>query len=75
MAEAPRLDKPSEWTGHWWLPEDPERAIPGVLRYVPGDGLRLSLIGGFEDRITRPIDGGVAVMEGSRSWPLPCASG
>lgn len=70
MADAPRLDKPAEWTGHWWLPEDPERAVPGVLRYEPGEGLRLALIGGFENRITRPIEGGVAVIEGSRSWPL-----
>lgn len=70
MTEAPRLDKPAEWTGHWWLPDDPERTVPGVLRYQPGEGLLLSLIGGFEDRIMRPIEGGVAVMEGSRSWAL-----
>ncbi|GAB2473652.1 hypothetical protein GCM10027030_05210 [Luteococcus sediminum] len=70
MADAPRLDKPAEWTGHWWLPEDPQRAVPGVLRYEPGAGLTLSLIGGFEDRILQPLEGGYAVMEGSRSWPL-----
>lgn len=70
MAEAPRLDLPTEWTGHWWLPDDPDRAVPGILRYKPGEGLRLSLIGGFEDRILRPIENGVAVMEGSRSWSL-----
>lgn len=70
MADAPRLDKPAEWTGHWWLPEDPEHVVPGVLRYEPGDGLRLSLIGGFEDRILQPMEGGYAEMEGGRSWPL-----
>lgn len=72
MVDAPRLDRPAEWTGHWWLPDDPERVVPGVLRYEPGGGLLLALIGGFEDRIMRPMGdgGGVAIMEGNRSWPL-----
>jgi len=70
MADVPRLDQPAEWTGHWWLPDDSERAIPGILRYDPDDGLKLSLIGGFEHRIFRPLEHGFAVMEHSRSWPL-----
>lgn len=71
MADPPRLDATSEWTGHWWLPEQPDRTVPGVLRYDPDEGLRLSLIGGFEDRVMREFgNGGVAVMEGSRSWPV-----
>lgn len=70
MSEGPRLDRSAEWTGHWWLPDHPERPIPGVLRYEPDEGLRLDLIGGFEDRVLRPIKGGVAVMDGTRTWPL-----
>lgn len=70
MADAPRLDLPAEWTGHWWLPDDSERVVPGILRYDPDGGLKLSLIGGFEHRILRVIENGYEVMEGSRSWPL-----
>lgn len=70
MPEKPRLDKSADWTGHWWLPENTENVVPGVLRYDPAGGLGLDLIGGFEDRILRPIKHGVAVMQGSRSWPV-----
>ena len=69
MPEKPRLDKSAEWTGHWWLPEDPEAAVPGILRYDPVEGLRLDLIGGFEDRILRAVAEGVVVMQGSKAWP------
>lgn len=72
MTDAPRLDEATEWTGHWWLPDDPEKVVPGILRYEPEAGLLLALIGGFEDRIMRPMGdgGGFAVLEGSRSWPV-----
>jgi len=64
-----RLDLAGEWSGHWWLPAEPDRKVPGVLRYEPGHGLRLSLIGGFEDRVLQPVSPGVvAVMEGTKSW-------
>lgn len=58
MPKKPRLDKPADWTGHWWLPEDPDNTVAGVLRYDPAAGLRLDLIGGFENRILRPIKHG-----------------
>lgn len=71
MTDPPRLDAAGEWTGHWWVPAEPDRKVAGVLRYDPDEGLRLSLIGGFEDRILREFgDGGIAVMEGTRSWPV-----
>lgn len=70
MTEKPRLDKPADWTGHWWLPEMPEAAVPGVLRYDPENGLRLDLIGGFEDRILRQVAPGVFADQGSKTWPL-----
>ncbi|WP_443058575.1 hypothetical protein [Streptomyces sp. NBC_00442] len=45
------LDEAGEWSGLWWLPDDPGQPLPRVLRYSPDDGLALSLIGAFEDRI------------------------
>lgn len=71
MPDKPRLDLPAEWTGHWWLPDDPEHIAPGVLRYEPDEGLRLSLIGGFESRVFRPLREGVrAITDDARSWPV-----
>jgi hypothetical protein len=35
MPDKRRLDESAEWTGHRWLPEEPDRVIPGVLRYDP----------------------------------------
>ncbi|MFG1766940.1 HEPN domain-containing protein [Micromonospora parva] len=70
MANDPlNLDESAEWAGLWWLPDDPDERIPGVLRYEPEDGLVLSLIGAFEDRIfSNPFPGVVAVHEGHRTW-------
>lgn len=70
MSKDARLDLPAEWTGYWWLPEDPGHPVPGVLRYEPDEGLRLLLIGGFEDRVFRPVEGGVAVTGETGTRPL-----
>lgn len=72
MANDPlNLDESAEWAGLWWLPDDPAERVPGVLRYEPGDGLALSLIGAFEDRIlSSPSPGVVAVHEGRRMWDV-----
>ena len=65
------LDKAGEWAGVWWLPEAPSEKVPGVLRYDPEDGLSLSLIGTFEDRIlTTDSSGWTAVHEGTRTWEV-----
>lgn len=67
----PNLHDPAEWTGHWWLPADPEGVVAGVLRFEPNDGLTLSLVGGFEDRILRQIGpNAFAVSEASQVWPI-----
>lgn len=61
----------AEWSGLWWLPNDPAHQVPGVLRYDPDGGLRLSLIGAFEDRImSSPSPGVTAIHEGRRSWDV-----
>jgi hypothetical protein len=71
VTDPPRLDRAAEWTGHWWLPGKSDHVVPGVLRYSPQEGLRLSLIGGFEDRVIRQLGEGMAeVTEGTRSWPV-----
>lgn len=72
MANDPlKLDEPGEWAGLWWLPDDLDERVPGVLRYEPGTGLALSLIGTFEDRITsNPRPGVAMVHEGRRTWDV-----
>jgi len=72
MANDPmNLDASADWAGLWWLPDDPDHQVPGVLRYEPGDGLVLSLIGTFEDRLmTTLAPGVVAVHEGQQTWEV-----
>jgi hypothetical protein len=55
------LDEPGEWAGLWWLPEEPENQIPGVLRYLPDGKLELSLIGAFEERLMTTTSPGVVL--------------
>ncbi|KHK96583.1 hypothetical protein LK09_14695 [Microbacterium mangrovi] len=65
------LDESRRWEGMWWLPDEQENPIPGILHYRPGNGLELSLIGAFEDRITStPAPGVTAVHEGHRTWDV-----
>ena len=52
--------KPFERMGEWWLPENPDRRVSGVLTYGPEDGFSLKLIGSFKD---------------SREWTKPDSSG
>lgn len=44
------LDESAEWAGLWWLVEDPDKKVPGILRYDGEGSLELLLIGAFEDR-------------------------
>lgn len=39
-----------EWRGFWWHPSDPEAVVSGTLKFVPDDGLTLTVIGVSEDR-------------------------
>lgn len=71
MSEPLNLGDEGEWAGLWWLPDDPDHQVPGTLRYTEEGGLKLTLIGAFEDRImSHPADGVVALHEGSRSWKV-----
>lgn len=65
------LDEAGEWAGLWWLPDDPDNQVPGILRYDGEGSLSLSLIGAFEDRITsNPAPGVTTVHEGTRTWDV-----
>ncbi|MEJ6489052.1 hypothetical protein PQI23_04875 [Leucobacter sp. USCH14] len=72
MANDPlSLDEAGEWAGLWWLPDDPDERIPGILRYDAEEGLSLSLIGAFEDRImSKPAPGMTVFQEGTRTWKV-----
>lgn len=71
MTDRPRLHEGAECSGWWWLPADPDETHPGVLRYDPDDGVRLSLIGGFEERALRHDDpSSAAVVIVPRDWSV-----
>ena len=65
------LDEAVEWAGLWWLPDDPGKQIPGILRYDGEGKSSLSLIGAFEDRIFSTVAPGVMEeLEGARTWDV-----
>ena len=33
----------------WWLPDNPEKKVAGIVTYIPNEKICLELIGGFED--------------------------
>ncbi|WP_337007373.1 MULTISPECIES: HEPN domain-containing protein [unclassified Microbacterium] len=66
-----QLSEPNDWTGHWWLPEEPDKKVPGVLSFKPESGLRLRLIGGWDYHVTRPgLNGSTIVTNEVKSWPM-----
>jgi len=34
-----QLNEAQEWTGQWWLPNDPDNKVSGILTYDPSEGL------------------------------------
>ena len=38
-----------EYSGIWWLPEDDENDVAGILKFSERDGIRLELIGSFSE--------------------------
>lgn len=59
MNDPLHLDESVEWVGHWWLPDDPKKKVPGILRYDGEGGIALLLIGGFEDRVMSQSASGI----------------
>lgn len=65
------LDEAVEWAGLWWLPDDPDKQVPGILRYDGEGSPSVALIGAFEDRITsNPASGVTVCHEGTRTWAV-----
>ena len=65
------LDEAVEWAGLWWLPDDPGKQIPGILRYDGEGRSSLSLIGAFEDRIFSSPAPDVTLYHGrTRTWDV-----
>jgi hypothetical protein len=38
-----------EYKGDWWLPDNPQKRIKGMLKFKPSEGATLDLIGSFKD--------------------------
>lgn len=38
-----------EYKGHWWLPENPDRKVAGILTFSQQNNGKLELIGSFQD--------------------------
>ncbi|WP_027586418.1 HEPN domain-containing protein [Acidipropionibacterium thoenii] len=71
MADYPYLHEHRSWKGSWWLPESPEMKFAGFLDYDPGEGLTLSLVGGFDDRVTRrESDEIITVLASRETFPV-----
>ncbi|MCK8468085.1 hypothetical protein M0722_12855 [Microbacterium sp. KSW4-16] len=58
------LDEERSWSGQWWLPENPDDKVAGVLSYHPDDGLTLTLIGGWEYRVVEHLGNGATSIPG-----------
>ncbi len=43
------MQKTTILKGKWWLPEQPDDKVSGILTYIPGDTITLELIGNFRD--------------------------
>lgn len=44
-----RLSEDHIFKGYWWLPENPNNKVAGILTYTPGESMCLELLGGFEN--------------------------
>lgn len=44
-----KLTEPHIFKGYWWVPDNPEKKVAGIVTYTPNERIRLELIGGFED--------------------------
>jgi hypothetical protein len=38
-----------QFSGWWWLPDNEDKKVPGVMTFTKEEGIRLSLIGSFKD--------------------------
>ena len=65
-----QLNEAQEWTGQWWLPDDPDTKVSGILTYDPSEGIRLRLIGGWPYIVTKPGENGAVLFTDEwEHWP------
>ena len=43
-----KLSEQHIFKGYWWLPNNPEKKVAGVLTYTPAEHILLELIGAFD---------------------------
>ena len=55
-----------EYKGKWWLPSNMEHKVAGILYYIPGEEIRLELIGTFDTE----NDGSIAVIFSIKREPV-----
>lgn len=62
-----KLTEQHIFKGYWWLPDNPQNKVAGVLTYSPGERILLELIGAFESKDGAPKD---FFVENDESVPL-----
>ncbi len=50
MSKTINLDEKLECKGYWWLPNNPDENVAGVLTYIPDEKILLELIGAFDSK-------------------------
>jgi hypothetical protein len=50
----PSMVEECEFEGYWWRPVDPEKKVPGTLKFSQSD-VRLDLLGSFEEMKPGPV--------------------
>lgn len=60
-----------EWRGHWWLPDEPDAAIPGTLVQREDDGeVLLKLVGGFNIDVWIPVSDNAFEVSHDTEFPI-----
>lgn len=65
-----RSNPQREWRGHWWLPDDADSTVPGVLYQDEDGGVRLELVGGFDIHVYTPMRPGMQSVSNKYDFPL-----
>ncbi len=43
------MNEKFEYQGYWWLPDEPEKKVPGTLKFDPDEGASLNLLGSLKE--------------------------
>lgn len=71
LVARPHMQDTFSHTGYWWLPEYPDKQVPGTLRYDPENGAILELMGvlGKEHSFDEAFDTAPVVSGAINEWP------